>query len=363
MFWMVLGHTIKWGLTTQDAWIYEILERIFSPIGAAGFLFVSGVSISYSFKKKTDSIYGLNTQKYEILKKEYFYRAAIILIISLIYNSFALAWIFGIKYIWSWFILQTVAVSLFITWPLLKTSKVFRIGFCLMLWLLNQILFPFLSIYEGQGNLYGFLYHILYSFNDQSPILIFSTFLIIGTIIGEKLFELNSIEQPDIRIAEYKKNFGYFFITGILLILLAIYFSFSDFLLRGTASWNLYAIGIEIVVFSIFMLFEEFELISFKKNHRFLFYYSYYSLTIFLGHNVLYLIFYQQLTIITVWIATPITFILMGLLLKEIYKRWGWKASLKAIIGKISTYLAKNVNFREKFLGYMEIGLKKVYPR
>lgn len=361
MFWMILGHTINWWIRSQDLWIYKLLEMIFSPIGSAGFLFISGLSVAFSYQKKTNGIYGFDQEDFSLVRKEYLYKVILMFFLSFTYNTITLAWLFGIEYIWSWFILQTVAVSLLITWPLLKTSKSFRIMICLMMWVMNQFLFPILSIYEGQVNFYGILFHIFYSFNDQNPILTFSSFFIIGTIIGEKLFEINSIEHIEKRSFEFKKTTLYFLISGFLLISMGSYFSFSEILLRGSPAWNLYAVGIEIILFSVFIYFEEIELFNLKRNYKFLFYYSYYSLSVFLGHNVLYFLFYHQLNIFNIWIATFITFISLGLLMKFIYKKFDRNASLKYYLSKTASYLAKNINFQKKSLGYLQLGGNKFF--
>ncbi|MHA1473052.1 MAG: hypothetical protein ACTSQW_08150, partial [Promethearchaeota archaeon] len=78
-------------------------------------------------------------------------------------------------------------------------------------------------------------------------------------------------------------------------------------------------------------------------SYRVFFYFSYYSFTVYLGHNFLYFIFYKKLDLVTIWIAVILTFLVFTLILRQLYKMWGWKASLKTVLGKISSELADKI--------------------
>ena len=102
----------------------------------------------------------------------------------------------------------------------------------------------------------------------------------------------------------------------------------------------MYSIGIIFVLISVLIGIEEFKFFNFKKNYRFLFFYSYYSFTIYASHIFLTFIFYHQLTADTIWLPLIITIILMSILLKVTYEKLGPKASISAGLTISSFFIA-----------------------
>jgi hypothetical protein len=127
------------------------------------------------------------------------------------------------------------------------------------------------------------------------------------------------------------------------LISFGVLFNFPLFLSRSSLSWLFYAIGIDLLVLIILIILEEYKIFNTKKSYRVFFYFSYYSFTVYLGHNFLYFIFYQKLDLVTIWIAVVLTFLVFSLFLRQIYKILGWKASLKVVLGKMSSKLAHKI--------------------
>lgn len=132
-------------------------------------------------------------------------------------------------------------------------------------------------------------------------------------------------------------------VIGIFLIISNVLFNFPKFLTRRTFSWIIYSFGIDMVLISIFLFFEVFEIIKPIRSYKFLFYYSYYSLTIYLSHNLLYFLFFQQLNVFTIWFFITGAFIFIGISMRAIYKRWEGKASIKVQIGKLSLGFAMKI--------------------
>ena len=62
----------------------------------------------------------------------------------------------------------------------------------------------------------------------------------------------------------------------------------------------------------------------------------------------MYFIFLNSLDPFSIWIVVVFSFILFDLILRQIYKTWGWKASIKVILGKISFYLACRIEEKNK---------------
>ncbi|MFW9773627.1 MAG: heparan-alpha-glucosaminide N-acetyltransferase domain-containing protein, partial [Candidatus Thorarchaeota archaeon] len=87
MFIMVYGHLFDWWLKVEDYWLFDdFLKPLLGPIGAVGFVFISGISTGLSFKKNS-----LKTKKSDDLsmrdiKDNYLVRALLLLLVALIYN-------------------------------------------------------------------------------------------------------------------------------------------------------------------------------------------------------------------------------------------------------------------------------------
>jgi hypothetical protein len=249
-------------------------------------------------------------------------------------------------------------------WPLLKTSKLLRILIAIVLWIVDQFLVVFLANFQGQLNFFGILFYILYNTLDQDPILTFFTFFLIGTVIGDLIHDALQIENKTERKNRIKNRLliPSLIIGGILIIsgvLIQLPYSlnkgsfewmrkFPDFLNRGTFSWMLYAMGIELTLISILFGIEEYEVIKVENSYKFLFYFSYYSFTTYLLHNILFFLFLGMLDIYSVFLITVITLFVFELILKFLYKKVRTYASLKVQIGKLSAGLAEIIDERNR---------------
>ena len=110
----------------------------------------------------------------------------------------------------------------------------------------------------------------------------------------------------------------------------------------------IYTMGITLLLMSGLLYFEVYEIFKTKKSYNFMFYFSYYSLTIFFTHNVMYFFFPGQLTIFVVLIYTLTTIILWGLLMKWIYHKFGPSASIKVQVGKLAAGIVKKIEEKNK---------------
>ncbi len=344
--WMIFGHTMDWWLIKEDRWYYLTLKAYFDFLGAGTFIFISGVSIMISYKSrmlKTNNTEGYNEKMVNI---EYLNRAWMILIVALGFNIFVAIWNLNPLIIWSWFILLTIAISLFMAWPLLKTSKLLRIFIGSLIFIANQILLSFLLPYAGQSNIYGLLFYILFNPLNLNPILAFFPFFLCGTVVGDLIFEVHQICDINERRMAYKKKIIFpILIIGIILIIFGVIYQFPAFYLEDRSfSWLIWALGLELTCFIVLLSIEEFEIIKTKKSFKFLYYFSFYSFTVYISHMLLYFVFLGQIQWYYLWIYQAITIILIGLLLRYMHKKSGPKYSLKYQIGRLSIVLTKKIN-------------------
>jgi hypothetical protein len=110
----------------------------------------------------------------------------------------------------------------------------------------------------------------------------------------------------------------------------------------------IYSLGLHLILISILIIIEESGIFQTKKNFKFLFYFSYYSLTVYGTHYLLTIIFKRQLTVYNIWIFIIITIVLFNTLFRIAYKTLKQKVSLKAQINVISVKLARIIEERKK---------------
>ncbi len=357
MVYMLVGHMVTWWPVPGEKWILISYVSILSTLGAVGFTFISGISTMISYRNRLIKLHKNENYSFTQVKYEYLFRAVFIVILGLIYNIFVAIMYMNPLEIWGWFILLTLGMCILMGWPLLKTSKLFRILFGALIWIINQILLFLLMPYRGHFNLYGILYHILYNPIDQNIILSFFTIFIIGTVIGDIIYDFSLIEND----LEKRKTLKYkllypSLLVGSILITIGFYFLlpilFTEEILSAKSNiwWLMYSLGIELILISIFISIDVYEFFKPKKSYRFLYYFSYYSLTVFLLQNINYFFFYQSLHWFNLWFFILITVILYGLLLRLLYNRWGSIFSLKIQIGRLASEITKKIMNKKMLL-------------
>ena len=347
MAWMVLNHLMDWWLKTEYSWLLTVTIMIIDPIGASGFLFISGVSIAISYRRRLNRVKESKEFNHRMVRNSYLFRAFFIFIIAIIYNIPTAIVLKDPSMIWTWYVLLTVAVSLFLAWPLLKTSKLFRIFIAITILVIHFVIISWLLPFQGESNIFGLLFHLLYNNIHQDPILIFFPFFIIGTVIGDLIHETIYINKEDHKNSDFIKRLLIpLIIIGIFMIMSGVFIKFPQFLIRKSLSWVVYSIGIDLFLLSIFLSIEKFIIFRTKRSYKFIFYYSYYSFTIYLAHNLLYFLFLNKLNLISIWFFSVAAFFSMGFILRAIYKRLGEKASIKVQIGKLSLAVTRRIEVK-----------------
>jgi len=348
MFIMIYGHLFDWWLRPADHWLFsDFLKPFLGPIGATGFIFISGISARLSYNK--NKMKNSNEIFMKDIRNIFLFRALIILLISFVYNFTFAVNRKDLSFIWAWFVLQTIGFSLFLAYPFLKTSKQFRFIFSLCILIGNQLILEILSPYEGQGNFFGISYHFLFNPLSQYPLLYYFPILLIGTIVGDILFEINLINNENEKCLNFKRKFISLLTPfGIILILFGFIYRFPDFFVFSSYSAIIYGFGEVVCIFSIFMVIEEYKLLKTKKSYRYLFYFSYYSFTIYLSHNLLYFLFLKQLNVVNIWIPIIFLMVFFGWFFRVIYNYLGIKVSLKAGINIASLFIAKRIQLKRR---------------
>ncbi len=356
---MVYGHMLQFWIRPEDFWLKFWLYAFLAPIGATGFLFISGVSATLAYKNN------LQTQKVQMktMRNTYLLRAFFILIIALIFN-FGVAMVFGgdLTDVWSWNALQTIGISLILAWPLLKTSKMVRLYVASSAIIFNQVLLITLTPYNGQTSLLGITYHILFNPIDTYVILNYYGIVLIGSVMGDYIYNLkNGDEQNKKEFLFKNRAIIYSFLIGISITVFGILFLYPNFIWFNSISSVLYALGLIIAFLAVLIVIEILQLIKTKNSYRFLYFYSYYSFTLFLGHNVLLILFIDQLNAyLTIWIVVAVFNVILVCLLKIMHDKLGIRASVKAGISILSGFIAMKIEKKDmlSFKKFENLGKK-----
>ncbi|MFX1497917.1 MAG: heparan-alpha-glucosaminide N-acetyltransferase domain-containing protein [Promethearchaeota archaeon] len=351
MWIMIYGHMIDWWLRPEDDWLRQWLFAFLESIGATGFLFISGISAALAFRSTQLKLRNLDLNP-STVRNTYFLRAMLILLVGLIYNFFvAVLWSGNIINLWSWLVLQTIAFSLILSWSFLKVSRTFRILLSILILILNQFFLSLLLPFENQPNLFGVIYYVFYNPKSQYPIWAYFSIFLLGTALGDKIFEINNIKNHEEQKLLFKNQLLIpMFLAGILLLIFGIVFFFPEFFVFNTISAFAYSLGVILIAISFFMAKQIFSFLKTKKSYRYLFFYSYYSFTIYIAHNIIYFLFTEQLNFITIWVAVIIGNIFFGYLFRTLYLKYGSKISLKTAINKMSFALAYKLANNNKLI-------------
>ena len=346
---MVVGHLLGWWLRPQEIWLVVGYHAILADIAASGFLLISGVSSMISFRSSLKKAEISDDYNQHMVKNEYIYRGLLILIVALIYNSIDAMRNLNPLRIWTWYIPMTIAFSILLAYPLLKVSKRLRILFAILLWILNFLILSLLLPLERQGNIFSVLFYIMYNDVEVFPILFYLSYFLIGTVIGEIVYEIyqNNDEKARLDALKYKLILPLLIIGGMLTILGVILF-FPEFLLHNTISNTIYTLGLILILTSTLLIIEEFEVFKRKKSYRLLYYYSYYSLTIYLTHNALFFLFVGQLNIFNIWIILTVVMFLLSLLIRYAHNKYGIKVSVKVQLSRLARGISNKIEMKHK---------------
>ncbi|MBD3196068.1 MAG: DUF1624 domain-containing protein [Candidatus Lokiarchaeota archaeon] len=350
MVWMLFGHTTRWWLIPQNFAMIGVLFPYIDAIGASAFLFISGVSTIFSYKKKmkTNELSDNINEKRRSIRTTYILRSLIIFVIAFVYNLINAVSNPGFP-MWIWFVLLTASVSLLFAWPLLKLSKWKRLSVVIIFIFIDQILILNLPRFQNNSKIAEILLFTFYSGLDTTikttPILTFFPFFLLGTVIGEMIFDLehqNSISE------EKKMNIKRFIrsslIIGAILTLTGFIFSFPDVSVRGSFSWIIYSIGIEIIILSLFYAIEKLNIFNLGSKYNFLYYFSYYSLSLYLTNTAFSYLFSQELNYYNYMLFFLMSMSLLVVFMNIIHQRFKGKFSIKFVISLSSGILANYIN-------------------
>ena len=71
MVYIMVGHMIDWWTVPSEDWLFNVYVSLFSAIGAAGFVFISGVSTMISYRNRVERVKITAEYSKKTMRKEY----------------------------------------------------------------------------------------------------------------------------------------------------------------------------------------------------------------------------------------------------------------------------------------------------
>ncbi|TXT60448.1 MAG: conserved membrane protein of unknown function [Promethearchaeota archaeon] len=335
---MIFLHMSIWGRKFGSNIYFDLIVNLIDGIGAEGFVFISGLSLCLSYRNQMLTIPGKKSLEYKKFRLMHFMRAFLLFFLGFIQYNLLLTITWGsLEYLWVWNIFQTLAFCMWMIWPLLKANKIIKIGSAIIFLGLYQLLLML-------TNQNGPIYYILYNGFLFSPILGYFPFFIFGTLMGDIIYENVLQEETMISNRAFFKKFSIpLLILGGLTIVIIFSIDWECVLEGNSICWLIYSCGIQFVVFNILFMAEKSHYFEFKRDYRFFFYFSYYSLTVFVVHSVVFsyligLVSYEFF-LFKYFISYFALIIGFFIVLKFAYKKYGKKVSLKYWMSQLARYL------------------------
>jgi len=347
IFIMFLSHLGIWwlsaeGYTFLSNWIWLPIAR---PIAkGSGFILVSGVSVALSYSKKIVDHRETYSKEAKTWRNNSFIRAIILFIIAILVNLLITSFDKTAK-IFDWWILITLSICLFFTWPLMKLSLKSRIIFGISWLIFNFSLQQILMNYGHMLGMLEFLSDFFYpSDAGQNSIIPYFTFFIFGTVLGSLLANINFEKKANIN--DFLRTFTLpVILPAVGAIIFGLLFQFPNFQVANTTSFIIFALGLDTLILCVLITLEKNSNRDFNSKNNPLFYYSYYSLTLYALHYIFYPFgFLWSLDFMSFCVIFSIVLIPFTLFLVFMYKKVAGLFSIKYVVGVMSEFITVKID-------------------
>lgn len=344
IFLMLLGHLGIWWMSDADFPLFHLIIWVpLEPVAkGTGFILVSGASIALSFSKKKIDFHDSYKEDTRVLRNTSYIRAVILFLVAFIIN-FCMVFIYPEAKIFDWWILFTLSVCLLFSWPLMKLNIRQRMLLGIALLAFNFFFYQILITYESLSPISSFFIEFFYPTDTrQNPILSFFPFFLFGTVLGSYLGRIDF---------EKTENFHEFFkrislpliLVSIGALIFGILFQFPSFLKTNSFSYIIYALGLNTLIISVLITTEKITKINFNSKYNPLFYFSYYSLTVYLLHYVLMLFAGFAFSFWMFWLVFSILIITLTIFLHIMYRTVAGLFSLKYFVSLAGEYFSLKI--------------------
>ncbi|GAH77377.1 unnamed protein product, partial [marine sediment metagenome] len=161
IFAMIVWHTSYWWASPLHSWALILLRLTTEVIGAAGFLFVSGISSVLSIRRRMEKVKSDPNYSKQNFIREYYYRSFFFFLLAVIYNAITVIYIAGLLALWSWYILFIIGFCLLIAYPLIKLPKVVRLILAIFILIISYPVFDLLESLRYTNLFWELIYHFI----------------------------------------------------------------------------------------------------------------------------------------------------------------------------------------------------------
>lgn len=380
IIYMIFGHTFAYWLLSEYKWVSGFEAIIMGFLSANAFVFIAGISIGLAYSRHQIKIKKDPEFTSKHARINYFVKTLLLLVIALITNLIGTIAEAKSFQLWVWYVLFTISIARIVCYPIFHLSPGIRIILGFSIFLLADPLRTFL--FESSPE----LYYIFYNPPEQNTPFPFFGFIILGSVLGEwinlrRLSNESSIKSQN-RLVKFitPRNLS---IAGFILIIfgvlsgLTIYtgevaqlqlywinkselFSLNGiplFLVRGSGPWSFYSIGVEVVALSFFLFLDDrrskiIEIPNQRKNiprkitekfENVLNLFGKYSLTIYLTHYAIVILFRNALNIGYYILAFSATVAFIYIILDYTVRKFNSHFTMEWLINFTANYAVKKL--------------------
>ncbi len=377
IFLMILAHIETYWLEWDSFWSIGIKFLIIQIMGTSNFTFVAGISFAFSYQKILEK----STSRDLTIKKS-LSRTIIMIILSFTFNCLqALIGEVEFSGLWTWNILQCIAICRLFGILIILVSKYFRFLIAIIWVFLTEIVISWMLPRYEVESFARIIFLVFFNPLHGDGFLIFFPFFIFGTLIGEfiqKNTKKSKISANNKDLTKYNSKslwkwfligFG-FFIIGIIIGLKPAnserdYYGAIEwlnthpnieistlpfFIMPNSYAWVFYCAGWQIM-FAIV----SFYIIDLKghypKPSNLFNIYGKYSLSIYIGHYLLlYIPFFINsnfsLNYINIWFYfigfEAIIWLIFYFLDKKQNKNISLEFVIRSFSKKLNSFLSRN---------------------
>lgn len=320
---MIIAHFFKYWMAKSYYYILGVYFVSLDPMGTPGFVFVSGMAFAFTWRKDLTK----NMSKKEFLYKN-LSRTVVLGILAFGYNLLAVI-ISGMQWelLWFWFILQCLFFCRVFATGLMRTPAWTRGILSIVIISITPILLSALESSRDINTIASIIYYLLFNPLFANGILFYFPFFLIGTIIGDNIFLIKSMKSDDGLVRKMLTQLVAFGIAYIMIaILLGAHLVAEDFgynaldyintgghlnwsgiplfLVTNSYAFILYAIGWHLLLTALFFYLADLRIKKDRSRWK-IELFGQYSLTIYLGH---YLLFIKNPQFEGIWIWIGLIF-------------------------------------------------------
>jgi hypothetical protein len=222
IFFMILAHVETYWLEWESFWSIGIKFLIIQIMGTSNFTFVAGISFAFSFQENLKK----STSRDLTIKKS-LSRTIIMIILSLIFNVVQ-ALIGGVEFsgLWTWNILQCIAICRLFGILIIIVSKYYRFLIAIIWVFLTEIVISWMLPRYEMESFARIIFLVFFNPLHGDGFLIFFPFFIFGTLIGEFIqnnAKKNKISANNKDLTIYNsKSLWKWFLIGLGLFIIGI---------------------------------------------------------------------------------------------------------------------------------------------